>query len=313
MTSELDIRAVARAAEFAIAPADAARFVDTVAEIWADGESRPEWCFLGSVDGQAVARLGFLQTDSVTDPAWLGALPARELSLFALAAWATDPAATLESMIRRTAAAVAPGLDLQIRTNPAVHADYPLRRELAGRLGLPLFQEKQGVRWAGGEVRVPGRVAFRTITDAGTPLFRTVLAGAGAGTLDRNDRWYRDRTGPEHWADQMLVYCEPGDEPSWLIGEVDGRPVGYVAVSAFDDAGTATVSHLGVLPASRGNGYAHDLLAAGTAAAVARGYTAILSDVDVLNGPMLAAMERAGHHASGTDWHVWDYRGPIDS
>ena len=41
-----------------------------------------------------------------------------------------------------------------------------------------------------------------------------------------------------------------------------------------------------------------------------RGFTSILSDTDVLNAPMIAAFERAGHYAGVRPWHVWHYRYP---
>ena len=85
-----------------------------------------------------------------------------------------------------------------------------------------------------------------------------------------------------------------------------------VAISPFDEPGTATIAYIGVLPEHRGNGYVDDLLAAGTAAAQRAGFTRILSDVDTENHPMLAAMERAGHHASATPWHVWSHRGEVN-
>ncbi len=42
------------------------------------------------------------------------------------------------------------------------------------------------------------------------------------------------------------------------------------------------------------------------------GFARILSDVDTDNHPMLAAMERAGHRASSTPWHVWSHRGEVN-
>ena len=39
-----------------------------------------------------------------------------------------------------------------------------------------------------------------------------------------------------------------------------------------------------------------------------RGFAAGLSDVDVHNAPMIAALERAGHRTYLRPWHVWHYR-----
>lgn len=88
---------------------------------------------------------------------------------------------------------------------------------------------------------------------------------------------------------------------------------GFVAVSDFDGSGTATIAFIGSLPEHRGNGHVDDLMAAGTAAAQRNGFTAMLSDVDTENTPMLAAMERAGHHAGVRPWHVWHHIGSVES
>jgi hypothetical protein len=66
--------------------------------------------------------------------------------------------------------------------------------------------------------------------------------------------------------------------------------------------------HIGVVPERRGRGYVNDLLAACNDAALRRGFDRVLSDVDVLNGPMQVALERAGHHSAATPWHVHHYR-----
>jgi len=97
------------------------------------------------------------------------------------------------------------------------------------------------------------------------------------------------------------------DERSWLLGYHGDDPAGFVAVSGFD-AQTWTIVHIGVVPEHRGHGHVHELLAAADGAARARGFTAGLSDVDVVNEPMLAAMRRAGHRTDLRPWHVWHYR-----
>jgi GNAT superfamily N-acetyltransferase len=134
------------------------------------------------------------------------------------------------------------------------------------------------------------------------------MGQAIGGTLDRNDRYYLARCGPDGWGRQMVAYCEPGDEGSWLLAfEPDGTLVGYVAVGGFE-AGVATIAHVAVVPERRGRGYINDLLMAANAAARQRGDLSMLSDVDMLNAPMLAAMERAGHLRGIRPWHVWAYR-----
>ena len=139
------------------------------------------------------------------------------------------------------------------------------------------------------------------------------MGQAIGGTLDRNDRYYLARCGPDGWGRQMVAYCEPGDEGSWLLAfEPDGTLVGYVAVGGFE-AGVATIAHVAVVPERRGRGYINDLLMAANAAARQRGDLSMLSDVDMLNATMLAAMERAGHLRGIRPWHVWAYRRAVAS
>ena len=93
------------------------------------------------------------------------------------------------------------------------------------------------------------------------------------------------------------------------IGQMSSFPSSRpVALSGFDEEATATITHIGVLPEQRGNGYVDDVLAEANATAAARGFRAILSDVDVVNHPMAAAMIRAGHRPDVRPWHVWHYR-----
>ena len=109
-----------------------------------------------------------------------------------------------------------------------------------------------------------------------------------------------------------MTYLDEEYAPMWLLGELPtGEPVGFVAVSDFGEPDTVTIAYIGVLPAHRGNGYIDDLLLAGTAAAQGRGFTSMLSDVDTLNTPTIAAMERAGHHAGVRPWHVWHHVGSV--
>jgi RimJ/RimL family protein N-acetyltransferase len=141
---------------------------------------------------------------------------------------------------------------------------------------------------------------------------RTVMAAGGAGTLDRNDRYYWRGCGPDNWAARMMAHLDPEDEPMWLVGFCVDDPIGYVAV-ARDDSWGSTIIHIGVVPGHRGNGYIADVLAGGSAAARSAGISAMLSDVDVVNEPMIRAMELAGHDPALRPWHTWTYRAAVRS
>ena len=314
MTIVLDIRSVERVEDFA-APDDDPDDLGWVKEMWEDGSSRPEWTFVATAAGATVGRAGFVVTPSVTNPAWVGSLPPLEMTLFGATAWAGDPVVVLAELVRaarRSLGDTVPKI-LEIRTNPAIHQRPDERLALAAALDLPLFQEKEGVLWEGrGEsVEASRRLRFCSLADIGPHTYAEVFARIPEGTLDRNDRWYYERVRPGHWAAQMMEYAD-GAEETWLIAASAEGAVGMVAISPFDEPGTATIAYIGVLPENRGNGYVDDLLAAGTDAAQRAGFTRILSDVDTQNHPMLAAMERAGHHASATPWHVWSHRGEVN-
>ncbi len=107
---------------------------------------------------------------------------------------------------------------------------------------------------------------------------------------------------------QMMEYLDPDGADMWLVGHADSEPVGYVFVT-MDPVLVSTIGHIGVVPEARGNGYVHDLLDAAAATIAGRGVASMLSDVDVLNRPMLHAMRQAGH--TDSEWHVWRYRFPL--
>ena len=133
--------------------------------------------------------------------------------------------------------------------------------------------------------------------------------GRQVGTLDRNDRYYLALTGERGWANEMFGFLAPDDlASSYLALDIADRPAGFVLLGAFDEPATASIFHIGVLPEQRGHGYIDDLLVRANLAARERGFESILSDVDVENAPMRAAMVRARHLEGRRPWHVWHYR-----
>jgi RimJ/RimL family protein N-acetyltransferase len=307
----LRVRTINDAADFVGASGDPHDYTDQIARLFEDGVSRPAWCFVIEDSRDRVGRIGFRVDPTMSDPAWLGTLPGYELSAFELdLPWTGD----FETQGRSLFAAAAASLRgvpevLEIRTNNEVHTHHAERRRLLQGLGFELFVEKQGFTWAddGSAITVPGRLTFRTIKEVGVDAFRSLMGQCGDGSLDRNDRYYWDRSGEDNWARQMTEYFADADSSMWLIGYSDDEPVGYVAVASDEDWGS-TIIHIGVVPDHRGNGYIDDLIAAGTAAAQDTGITSMLSDVDVVNLPMMAAMRRAGHSENARPWHVWAYR-----
>jgi len=202
---------------------------------------------------------------------------------------------------------------LEVRINNEYHPDAAAMCRLLETCGMTLFHEKQGFSWVddGAPIEIGDRLDFRSLPEVGEDTYRSVIAPCGEGTLDRNDRYYWEGCGPDNWAAQMTAFVDEDDASMWRIGFAGDSAVGYVAVMSDDDWGS-TIAHIGVVPEHRGNGYIHDLLAAGTAAAQSRGITTMLSDVDVLNRPMIDAMRLGDHREDVRPWHVWVYRAGTD-
>lgn len=306
------VRTVNNVDEFVCAPGDPEDYADSVSGLWDTGESRPDWCFLLE-DGHAkVGRIGFRVAPTVSDPSRLGSLPADELFVYGLhLRWEDDYLDAGRRLIAEAAAAISGEVPemLEIRINNSVHPSAEARVHLMNELGMDLFQEKHGFFWTdeGRLVKSSDRLEFRSISDIGLEAYREVMAPCGMGTLDRNDRYYWTGCGPNNWAAEMTEYLTDDDAHMWLVAYRHAEPVGYVNIVSVEDWGS-TIGHVGVLADHRGRGYIHELLAAGTAVAQQSGITSMLSDVDVLNDPMISAMQRAGHIRDPERWHLWVFR-----
>ena len=313
----LRVRTAHDAADFVGAPDDPPNYTDHITHMFSDGSSQPEWCFVIEDGHQRLGRIGFRVEPTMSDPAWLGTLPEFELSTFGThLPWSGDfeaPGRVLLGTAARALTGVVPDM-LEIRMYNEIHPHHGALRELLDSLGFDVFIEKQGFSWRddGSRIEVPTRLEYRTIEEVGVNAYRSVMSRCGEGSLDRNDRYYWDGCGAENWARQMTEYIADADRAMWLIGYIGDDPVGYVAVARHGEWGS-TIVHIGVVPEHRGNGYIDDLIAAGTAAAKDQGITTMLSDVDVVNTPMLAAMRRAGHRDDARPWHVWAYRTDLAS
>jgi RimJ/RimL family protein N-acetyltransferase len=96
----------------------------------------------------------------------------------------------------------------------------------------------------------------------------------------------------EQYHDELERYASPHDW--WRIGTLpDGEPAGFVI--PVHNGYNPIIAYLGVVPAHRGHGYVHDLLAAGTGLLAALNVPRIRASTDVGNAPMAAAFARAGY------------------
>jgi diamine N-acetyltransferase len=277
---------------------------DQARSLQAEGRSGPDRWLVAERAGSPVGRVGIAWEDAGCGRGRL------EHRLFAV--W-IDPAdsdvAAIGGALGRAALVRLPlGIgNLILSSNTARDRVIEARRSILRPIGGRLFQEKVGVVWEddGGPLS-PSRYAVRDVRSVGRDAFAALMGRCQSDTLDRNDRYYIGLCGPARWGTEMLGYLTGEDESSWLaIEDADGRPMGFVAVGAFPEPGVATIVHIGVVPEARGRHLVDELLRVAAIVARERGFAQVLSDVDVENGPMLAALERAHHRADQRPWHVW--------
>jgi GNAT superfamily N-acetyltransferase len=204
------------------------------------------------------------------------------------------------------------GAAVYLPINGAASADHTARRGIAEACGFALFQEKEGFWWAdtGQALPEPAGLRLEPMSRIGREPFIPLLARCVGETLDRTDALVFARHRPRQWATTFLDRSASAeDTASWLYAETtDGAPVGFVGLARRDgDPGLGTIVLIGVLPEQRGRRYADQLLLAAYRAARMRGFAAILSHVDVVNHPMMAAMRRSGADPGAHPWHKWLY------
>jgi len=187
---------------------------------------------------------------------------------------------------------------------PADWRDRPHTRQAADdrmraleHVGAKLFVERLRLEWRPGTaVSEPsGRLTYRLVRDSGEliELMTLVLDG----TLDAHSRDDLTRMTPSQAAhaqyhSELERYASPHEW--WRIATLpDGEPVGFVIPA--HNGYNPIIAYLGVVPAHRGHGYIHDVLAAGTNVLSAQNVPRIRAATDVGNAPMAAAFARAGY------------------
>lgn len=165
------------------------------------------------------------------------------------------------------------------------------------RVGAKLFVERLRLEWRPGTPvpELSGRITFRPVRDPGEliELMTLVLDG----TLDAHSRDDLTRMTPgqaarDQYHNELARYASPREW--WRIATLpDGEPVGCVI--AAHNGYNPIIAYLAVVPAHRGHGYIHDVLAAGTCLLAAQNVPRIRAATDVGNAPMAAAFARAGY------------------
>jgi RimJ/RimL family protein N-acetyltransferase len=165
------------------------------------------------------------------------------------------------------------------------------------RVGATLFVERLRLEWRPGTPipELSGRLTFRPVRNPGEliDLMTLVLDG----TLDAHSRDDLTRMTPsqaaqEQYHNELERYASP--HSWWRIATLpDGEPVGFVIPA--HNGYNPIIAYLGVVPAHRGHGYIHDVLASGTSLLAAQNVPRIRAATDVGNAPMAAAFALAGY------------------
>jgi RimJ/RimL family protein N-acetyltransferase len=282
----------------------------------ARGVTRREWCYVLERGGAAIGRVA-LRRERTCPAQFLGQLPEWELFPACLwLPWQEPDVCSLGELLISSAlerAQLTEPLQVVLQQRDGGPSWLEQRLQLCAALGLELFQEKQSYGWREGERPPTGgdRLRLQTLEQAGVERFRDTLGRCGEATLDRNDRWYRQLGGSFNWASVYLTLRTATPRGDWLLArDASGAEVGVVCVSHFAAPDTGSIDFIGVVPEQRGQGYVGDLLRAANAAALRAGFSAMLSDTDVLNLPMRAAFPRNGHRPDAWSWHKWHFRQP---
>ena len=275
---------------------------EMLSRFWNEGRSSPGQCFVAEEQGTQVARVAYWS--QLRNPA--------DLFIFGLALpWQSDYlvvgkellGASLEQMRNRGAVSVTHYFYAEFDG----HVEE--RHRLMPELGFRMFQDKVRHLWTGARLpAVPDRLVFRTVPEAGEEAFLAAVRRVTVGTLDREDQARVEQLGAEAAAREYLRLLDDADDPSrdwWLLGyDGAGELIGLVVPQPLDEE-ECTIGYIGVVPEMRGRGYALDLLVKATALLQSRGFGRSVAEVDRLNAPMRAALERAGYLATGP---LWAYR-----
>lgn len=192
----------------------------------------PSFFFVLTDGDQPLGRIGVIAEESC--PANLrGGLPDREYRLFCSVLPPLESAPRfIHEVLSALPSSISPYADIVL--NPEFHGAVDTDRSVCEQAGMELFQEKHGYHWddPGSPVEVPDRLTFVDIDAVGEREYAAIIGRAGEGTLDRNDQWYRDHTGPENWGKVFLSYLTDEHRDSWLVGhDTAGDTVGFIAVS----------------------------------------------------------------------------------
>jgi RimJ/RimL family protein N-acetyltransferase len=268
---------------------------DEVGGDLAAGRRRPEWLWLALRGDRVVARAGWWSRPGDQHPLWL--------DIFDVDGDTDDGVRLLKTALRAVvpAGATPPKYGRFIppdwRDHPHTRQAVEDRMAALERAGAKLFVERLRLEWRPGTpVAAPsGRLTFRPVRNPGEliELMTLVLDGTlDAHHHDDLTRMTPGQVAQEQYHDELVRYASPHEW--WRIAALpDGEPVGFVIPA--HNGYNPIIAYLGVVPAHRGHGYIHDVLAAGTSLLAAQNAPRIRAATDVGNTPMAAAFAKAGY------------------
>ncbi len=261
----------------------------------AAGRRRPEWLWLALRGDRVVARAGWWSRP--------GDEYALLMDIFDIDGDVDDGVRLLKSALPAVVpAGAAPpeyGRFLPADWRNRQHTRQAVNDRMGAleRVGAKLFVERLRLEWRPGTPipELSGRLVFRPVRNAGEliELMTLVLDG----TLDAHSRADLTRmtarqAAQEQYQNELERYASPHDW--WRIATLpDGEPVGFVIPA--HNGYNPIIAYLAVVPAHRGHGYIHDILAMGTSLLAAQNVPRIRAATDVGNTPMAAAFARAGY------------------
>ncbi|GLW89947.1 GNAT family N-acetyltransferase [Actinokineospora globicatena] len=260
-----------------------------------EGRRKPEWLWVALRGDQLVARAGWWSRPGDEHPLLM--------DVFDILGDTDDAIRLVETALAQVVPADATPpeygrfLPPDWREQDDVRVSVERRVRALESLGAHLLVERLRLEWRPGTPipELSGRLTFRTVADPEEliDLMTLVLDG----TLDAHSRQdLAVKSAREIARDEYSGEFERYNSPRewWKIATLpDGDPVGFVLPA--HNGYNPVISYIGVVPAHRGHGYIHDLLAMGTSVLAAEDVPRIRASTDVDNTPMAAAFAKAGY------------------
>jgi len=268
---------------------------EEVGDDLAAGRRRPEWLWVALRGDRVVARAGWWSRPGDQHP--------RLLDIFDIDGDADDAVRLLRAALPAVVPAGATPPEYAVFLPGDWRDDRQTRQGVDDRMGVlegmgaRLFVERLRLEWRPGTpiAELSGRLGFRPVRHPGEliDLMTLVLDGTlDAHSRDDLTRMTPRQTAEEQYRSEFERFASPHEW--WRIAMLpDGEPVGFVIPA--HNGYNPIIAYLAVVPAHRGHGYVHDVLAAGTSLLAAQNVPRIRAATDVGNTPMAAAFARAGY------------------